>query len=79
MDFQNIEQIDDFLEAVQKCKGGVYLKSTEGDVFNLKSRLSQYIAIGALLDDEGDELELFCDRTEDEGHFYKFFAEHPEV
>lgn len=79
MDFQNIEQIDDFLEAVQKCKGNVYLKSTEGDIFNLKSRLSQYIAIGALLDDEGDELELFCDRTEDEGYFYQFFAEHPEV
>lgn len=79
MNFRNADQIDDFLEAVQKCKGDVYLKSTEGDVYNLKSRLSQYIAIGALLDDEGDCLELFCDKTEDEGHFYKFFAEHPEV
>lgn len=79
MNFQNADQIDDFLEAVQKCTGGVYLKSTDGDVFNLKSRLSQYVAIGALLDDEGDELELFCDRTEDEGYFYKFFADHPEV
>ena len=79
MKFQNIDQIDDFLEAVHKCKGGVYLKSTDGDVFNLKSRLSQYVAIGALLDDEGDCLELFCDKTEDEGYFYKFFVEHPEV
>lgn len=79
MKFQNIEQIDDFLEAVQKCKGNVYLKSNEGDTFNLKSRLSQYVAIGALLDDEGDYLELFCDQTQDERHFYKFFAEHPEV
>lgn len=79
MVFQNAEQIDAFMDAVQKCKGDVYLKSNEGDVFNLKSRLSSYIAIGALLDDEGDELELFCAKTEDEGHFYKFFAEHPEV
>lgn len=79
MMFQTIEQIDDFLDAVQKCKGNVYLKSNEGDVFNLKSRLSQYVAIGALLDDEGDYLELFCDEYEDEGHFYKFFADHPEV
>ena len=79
MNFQNIDQIDAFLEAVQKCKGDVYLKSTEGDVYNLKSRLSQYVAIGALLDDEGDCLELFCDKTEDEGYFYKFFIEHPEV
>ena len=79
MMFQTIEQIDDFLDAVQKCKGNVYLKSNEGDVFNLKSRLSQYVAIGALLDDEGDYLELFCDEYEDEGRFYKFFADHPEV
>lgn len=79
MNFQNIEQIDDFLDAVQKCTGNVYLKSIDGDVFNLKSRLSQYVAIGALLDDQGDCLELFCDKTEDERHFYEFFAEHPEV
>lgn len=79
MMFQNAEQIDAFMDAVQKCKGDVYLKSTEGDIFNLKSRLSSYVAIGALLGDEGDELELFCDKTEDEGHFYRFFAEHPEV
>ena len=79
MVFENIKQIDDFLDAVQKCKGNVYLKSTEGDVFNLKSRLSQYVAIGALLDDEGDYLELFCDEHEDEGYFYKFFVDHPEV
>lgn len=79
MKFKNICQIDDFLSAVHKCTGGVYLKSTDGDVFNLKSRLSQYVAIGALLDDEGDCLELFCDKTEDEGYFYQFFIEHPEV
>ena len=79
MMFQTAEQIDDFLEAVLKSKGNVYLKSPEGDVFNLKSRLSQYVAIGALLDDEGDYLELFCDNREDEVHFFKFFAEHPEV
>lgn len=55
------------------------MNSTEGDVFNLKSRLSQYVAIGALLGDEGDYLELFCDEREDEAHFFKFFGEHPEV
>lgn len=76
---QNINQIDDFLKAVDSCKGNVYLKSVDGDVFNLKSRFSQYIAIGALLGNAGDYLELFCDKTEDEGYFYKFFVEHPEV
>lgn len=79
MKFKNVNQIDDFLSAVNKCTGRVYLKSIDGDVFNLKSRLSQYVAIGALLDDEGDYLELFCDNREDEVHFFKFFDEHPEV
>ena len=79
MKFKNIVQIDDFLAAVNKCTGNVYLNSTEGDVFNLKSRLSQYVAIGALLGDEGDYLELFCDNRKDEEHFFKFFADHPEV
>lgn len=79
MKIQNINQLDDFLSAVNKCAGNVYLNSTEGDVFNLKSRLSQYVAIGALLGDEGDYLELFCDERKDEKHFFKFFAEHPEV
>lgn len=79
MKIRNINQLDDFLSAVNKCTGNVYLNSVEGDVFNLKSRLSQYVAIGALLGDEGDYLELFCDKTEDEGYFYRFFSEHPEV
>ena len=79
MKFKNINQLDDFLAAVNKCTGNVYLNSTEGDVFNLKSRLSQYVAIGALLGDEGDYLELFCTNREDEAHFFKFFDEHPEV
>ena len=79
MKFKNINQIDDFMSAVDKCTGGVCLKSIDGDVFNLKSRLSQYVAIGALLGDKGDYLELFCDKTEDERHFYQFFTEHPEM
>lgn len=79
MKIKNITQLDDFLSAVNKCNGQVYLKSNAGDVYNLKSRFSQYIAIGALLGTEGDYLELFCDKKEDEGYFFKFFAEHPEV
>ncbi len=79
MKLTKISQIEDFLEAVNKAKDNVWLTSIYGDKYNLKSLLTQYVAIGALLGDKGDELELFCDRKEDEGLFLKFFYEHPEV
>ena len=72
-------QIDDFIEAVNKSSGDVYLKSMHGDCYNLKSVLSRYVAIGALLGEYGDELELFCDNSNDEKYFFKFFSDHPEV
>ena len=38
--------VQEFLDAVSQCGGDVYLKSPEGDIFNLKSSMSRYIAIG---------------------------------
>ena len=69
----------DFLDAVNKCREDVWLTSPTGDRYNLKSELSQYIAIGALLQNKGHLLELFCASKADEGHFYQFFQEHPGV
>ena len=54
------------LEAVNECEHGIYLKSVEGDVFNLKSSMSQYVAIGRLIEESGDNLELFAQTREDE-------------
>lgn len=54
-----------FLDAVSQCGGEVYLKSPEGDIFNLKSSLSRYVAVGRLIEEQGDSLELFADRQED--------------
>ena len=71
--------MEDFLAAVNAAKDNVWLTSIYGDKYNLKSLLTQYVAIGALLGDKGDELELFCDKKEDEALFLKFFYEHPEV
>ena len=58
--------IEQFLDAVNQCGGDVYLKSPEGDIFNLKSSMSRYIAIGRLIEEQGDTLELFADRKEDQ-------------
>lgn len=79
MKITNVPQVDDFLKAVNKCKGEVYLRSPDGNQFNLKSKLSQYIALGRLLSEHGDELELFCQLREDEGNFISFFNRHPET
>ncbi len=79
MKFNNENQIKEFIEAVSRSKGNVFLHSNEGDSFNLKSPLCRFVAIGQLLGEHGDELELFCDTKEDEALFYKFFRENPEV
>ena len=50
------------------CTGDVILTSEYGDKYNLKSTLSQYIAIAALLGQHGEELELWCSNREDEAN-----------
>ena len=72
-------EVDAFLEAVNACKGDVWLESPNGDRYNLKSLFSQFVALGAMLEENGDDLQLFCSISAEEGHFFKFFREHPEV
>lgn len=79
MKIRNISQLNDFVAAVNQCQGGVWLESSEGDKFNLKSQFSQYVALGALLSEHGDALELFCTHKDDEQLFYRYFDVHPEV
>ena len=60
MKLQNIHEVEDFRKVIHQCKDDVFLKSQEGDVFNLKSAMSEYIALGRLLSEQGDSLELFA-------------------
>ena len=66
MKLNNVTDVQKFVAAVNACQNDVYLRSQEGDQFNLKSSLSQYIAIGRLLEESGDNLELFAQTREDE-------------
>lgn len=79
MKIRNIKQINEFLNAVKKCQGNVWLESPEGDKFNMMSQFSQYVALGALLSQHGNNLELFCANAEDEQNFFEFFGNNPEV
>ena len=60
-------------------KGEVTLTSVYGDKYNLKSALTQYVAVAALVGDHGEELELWCTDKDDEKKFLKMFNEHPEM
>ena len=75
MKLSNVTDVQKFIAAVNSCENDVYLKSLEGDVFNLKSSLSQYIAIGRLLEESGDSLELFAQTREDEARLLAMLGE----
>ena len=77
MRLNNIQQVEEFLDAVKLAKGDVWLESQQGDRYNLKSVLVRYIAIGALIEDHKNDLELFCANKSDEAIFLHFFEENP--
>jgi len=74
MMLKNIHDVNMFMDAVNRCRDDVILRSMDGrEEFNLKSRLSQYIAIERLHREHGDEYEIFCMNKADEGYMLKFF------
>ena len=73
--------VAEFIRTVEKCKGNVYLKTKEGDCFNLKSRLSAIVGLTALI--KGGiiaEATLQCELPEDETRLFRFnlFREVPK-
>ena len=74
MKLQNIQEVEEFRKVVHQGKGRVYLESLEGDIFNLKSAMSEYVALGRLLSEQGDSLELFADSKEDEALLLNFLG-----
>ena len=75
MRLTNVKDVQKFIAAVNDCEHDVFLKSQEGDVFNLKSSMSQYIAIGRLIEESGDSLELFAESREDEARLLKLLCD----
>ncbi len=73
---------DDFIDAIDKCKGDVYLETKEGDVLNLKSKLCQMIGLSTILKNtEVEEATVRCANQEDETMLFRFnlYGEKPEV
>ena len=66
MKITNISDINEFFQVIEKCKGRVELTSTEGDRINLKSKLTQFVAMAQLLDTTYvKELEIVASEPED--------------
>ena len=79
MKIRNLKKLNDFIAVVNECKGTVWLESSNGDKFNLKSIFSQYFALGKLMEEHGEYLELTCSNTDDCNLFLAYFNHHPEV
>ena len=58
MNIIKIKNVEKFLETVNKCSGDVYLDTTEGDHLNLKSKLTQYVALANIFGGEANLGEL---------------------
>lgn len=77
MTLKNIKDVKRFQSVINHCEDDVWLVSG-GDRYNLKSAISQLVAIGKVL--AGDKsLELFASNKYDEWKFLKMFREHPEM
>lgn len=76
MMLKNVKDIQALREAIAQCRDDVLLRSSDGsETFNMKSALSEYIAIGKLLEDHGDTYEFFCMNKSDEAYLMEFFKE----
>lgn len=60
------------MEFVKTAQGNVFLKTAEGDVLNLKSQLTQLLALsGTLGQGTIQEATVECDSAEDEARLFR--------
>lgn len=75
MKIMNISNVDDFFKVVDSCEGKVELVSKEGDRLNLKSTLTQYVALAKIFSNGYiRELELVVHEANDVKKFMEFLA-----
>jgi len=71
---KDIKDLEAFRAAVKECTGDVILRKNDNtEEFNLKSTLSEFIALGKLADQHGDSYEIFCMNHADEAALLKYF------
>lgn len=60
------------IEFAETAKGDVYLKTSEGDVLNLKSKLTQLLALTSTIDWANvGKAEIICSDLDDEARLFR--------
>lgn len=85
MDYEKIQihnvDFEDLIKVIDKCKGDVYLETSDGDSLNLKSRLCQMLGLATILaNTEIEEAWVRCTNKDDETMLFRFnlYGELPE-
>lgn len=64
---------NEFIKALDSCKGDVFLETEEGDILNLKSKLCQIMGIANILKNATvTEARIRCTIPEDETLLFRF-------
>ena len=75
MKIQNIKDVNALFQVIDQCSGKVELITGEGDRLNLKSKLSQFVALANVFTcGEIPELELVAYEHEDTIKINEFMA-----
>lgn len=64
---------DKFIEAIDQCKGNVWLITDDGDRLNLKSRFCQLLGVSKIV--EGgivNDAKIICENPEDDSLLFRF-------
>ena len=73
MKMYNIKDLDKFMKLVEDYQGDVYVISAEGDKLNLKSKLTQFVALSTLFSSGYiEKLELETTDEEDAAKLLDF-------
>ena len=76
MKVQNITDVEGFFKVVDSCKARVELVTGEGDILNLKSKLSQYVSMANIFSNgEIPELEVIAYEKEDTDKLIQFMVD----
>ncbi len=66
MKVKNVKDVEKLFKVIDACKGRVELVTVEGDRLNLKSKLTQYVALANVFADKTiGEIELIAHEPED--------------
>ncbi|MCI9487745.1 MAG: polya polymerase [Lachnospiraceae bacterium] len=66
MKVKNVKDVEKLFKVIDECKGKVELVTNEGDRLNLKSKLTQYVALANVFADKTiGEMELIAHEPED--------------